>query len=288
MIQLGGFPTASFNGGLTLLEPELEAMLQNTVAPGETIYLKAQASPGEAFVITRFRVIVLKGVKKDAAGRGYGRFFGLESIIRFECRGWIRTDFIAVITRDTVNEIIPSFNVWKCSFGTTFAGDLGRVTADYVKRLERWIWDQRRSLLLTGPIQPIIPSGIVPHPGERFYLEAAATYFEEKSFRQYVSGSSSVSIPVMRGVRMRVGRTKGRSMTQSVLQEDDRGTLAIGDQRLVFSGSRRNISIALGSIATVEAFKDGFLLATPNQKTTQFRTDDDMPGLLLKRILNIP
>ena len=77
-------------------------------------------------------------------------------------------------------------------------------------------------------------------------------------------------------------------MTQSVLQEDDRGTLAVGDQRLVFSGSRRNISIALGSIATVEAFKDGFLLAAPNQKTTQFRTDDDMPGLLLKRILNIP
>ena len=288
MIRLGGFRAASFNGGQALLEPELEAMLRTTVALGETIYLKVQAAPGEAFVVTHLRVIILKGAKRDVAGRGYGRFFGLESIIRFECRGWIRTDFIAVITRDTINEIIPPFNAWKCSFGTTFAGELGRVTADYVKRIEQWISDQRRSMLLTGPMRPITPTGVVPHAGERFYLEAVAKYFEEKSFRQYVSGSSSVSFPIMRGVRMRVGGTKGRSMTQSVLEEDDRGTLAIGDQRLVFSGSRRNISIVLGSIATVEAFKDGFLLATSNQKTMQFRTDDDMPGLFLKRILNIP
>ena len=288
MIQLSGYPTASFNGSHALIEPELEAMLRKTVAPGEGLYLKVQSAPGEAFVLTQLRVIILKGAKRDPAGRGYGRFFELESITRFECRGWFQTNFIAVITIDTVNEVIPSFNLWKCSFGTTFDGDLGQATANYLKPLEQWIADQRRRLMLQGPLQTVVPTGIVPEPGEQFYLEVPAAHYEEKSFRQYVGGSSGVSIPVIRGVRMRVGATRGVSTTQSIVEEDDRGTLVIGDYRVVFAGHRRNISIPLRSIASVEAFTNGFQLAVANKKATRFRTDNDIPGLLLKRLLQIP
>ncbi len=287
-MQLWSYPTALVNSTQTTLELELEAMLKKTLSSNEAVHLKVQAAPGEAFVVTSLRVIILKSMKRDPAAKGYGRFFSLDSIIRFERRGFMRTDFIAVITPDTVNEVIPTFNAWKCSFGTSFVGDLGRETANYLKRLEQWIDDQRRTLLLTGPRQPIVSTKVVSHAGEHFYLEAPATYYEERSVRQYVGGSSSLSFPVVRGVRMRVGGSRGRSMTESVLQENDRGTLVIGDKRIVFSGSRRNIEIPLVSIATVEAFSNGFVCGVSNNKTTQFRTANDLPGLLLKHLLQIP
>ncbi len=263
-------------------------MLRKTLSVGESILLKVQAAPEEAFIVTRFRIVILKGAKRDPAGRGYGRFFGLESVIRFYNRGWPQTSFIAVITADTQQEALPTFNVWRCSFGTTFVGRLGSDTAQYLKSLEQWITSQRRSMLLQGQLQPIKPVGVVPQSGETFFIEVAATYYEEKAIRQYVSGSSSLSIPVMRGVRMRVGGTRGHSVTEAVLQEDDRGTVAIGDQRVVFTGQRRNLSVPLSSIATVQAFQDGFSFAAANKPATQFRTADELPGLLLKRLLQIP
>lgn len=288
MIQLGPNSQSSFQGSQMQLDPELEAMLRKTLSTGETVLLKVQAAPGEAFIVTRFRIIILKGAKRDPAGRGYGRFFGLESVSRFLYRGWPKTSFIAVITADTQREAIPAFSAWKCSFGTSFVGRLGSDTAKYLKSLEQWMTSQRRTMFLQGQLHPIQPVGVVPHSGETFFIEVAATYYEEKAVRQYVSGSSSISLPVMRGVRMRVGGTKGHSVTKAVLQEDDRGTVAIGDQRIVFSGQRRSISFPLSSIATVQAFQDGFLYAAANMPAVRFRTADDLPGLILKRLLHIP
>jgi hypothetical protein len=287
-MQLPGFPPASFSQSHTSLEPELEAMLQKTVAPNEAIFLKVQSAPGEAMVLTQMRIIILKGAKQDPAGRGYGRFFRLDEILRFEYRGWIRINFIAVITRDTEREKIPSFSPWKCSFGTTFVGSLGSSTAGYLKVLERWLADQRRNALLHGALPTITPIGVATQPGEQFYVQVPATYYEEKSVRQWTSGSTGVSIPIMRGVRMRVGNTRGHSTTSQVLQQDDQGTLLIGDHRVVFVGNRRNISIPLAAIATVEAFTNGLHVGVPNKMMTQFRTENDLPGLLLKRLLNIP
>jgi len=59
MIQLAGFPIASFAQSITTLEPELEAMLQKTLGPSETLYFKIQAAPAEALVLTTTRIIVL-------------------------------------------------------------------------------------------------------------------------------------------------------------------------------------------------------------------------------------
>jgi hypothetical protein len=287
VIQLSGYPIASFHGAQTALDPELEAMLHKTLYPGEAVFLKVQSALGEALVVTRDRIIVLKGASRDPAGRGYGRYFALDGIIRFECRGWIKTNFIAVITTDTKDEVIPLFGAWRCSFGTTFT-DLGNATASYLRGLEGWIASQRRAMLLQGPLQPIVVSGIASHPGESFFLAVYAKYFEEKDYREYVGSSSGVSIPVGGGVRMRVRGSRGRSVTRSVLQEDDHGLLAIGDQRIVFSGQRRSISIPLRTIVAVQAFRDGVQVSIGNKKVNQFRTRDDLPGLLLKRLLQIP
>ena len=288
MMQLVGFPVASFAGAQVQLEPELEAMLSKTLTQGEAVYLKVQGNPAEALVVTRYRIIILKGAQRGQGGKPYGRFFTLENIIRFDCKGRFRTDFIAIITPETQRENIPIFNLWKCSFGITFSNDSGRSTAHYLSQLEQWINSQRRHSIIAAPLQPINPLGIVHQSNELFFLQIAATYFEEKPVKKYTSGSSSVSVPIARGIRMRVGGSKGQSTTQFVLQEDDSGNVAIGNQRVVFVGRRRNISVPLNAIASVEVFTDGFQFAISNKKAIQFRTNDDLPGLLLKRLLQIP
>ncbi len=87
---------------------------------------------------------------------------------------------------------------------------------------------------------------------------------------------------------MRVSGSRGRAVTRSVLQEDDQGLLAVGDQRILFNGRRRSISIPLRTIVTVRVFRDGVQVSMGNKKGNQFLTPDDLPGLLLKRLLQIP
>ena len=250
--------------------------------------MKVQAAPAEAMVLTSTRIIVLKGATRGHQGKAYGRFFRIDEIVRFERRGWPQTNFIAVITPDTMNEKIPLFSSWKCSFGTTFAGSLGSATWHYLDSLMQWLMNQRRIALLSGPLPLVRPMGVATQPGEQFHIQVPATYFEEKAVRRYAGGSAGFSIPVARGIRFRVGQNRGRSVTEHVLQADDHGTLAIGDRRVVFVGTRRNISISLASITSVDAFTDGLHIGVPNRMTTQFRTDNEMPGLVLKRLLNIP
>jgi hypothetical protein len=288
MIQLAGFPIASFAQSITALEPELEAMLQKTLGPSETLYFKIQAAPAEALVLTTTRIIVLKGAQRGQNGQAYGRFFRVDEINRFEYRGWPRTTFIAVITKQTALERIPAFALWKCTFGVTISGSLGSSTATYLQGLEQWLAAERRYTLVNGPLAVIQPLNLAVQPGEIFHLQVAATYYEEKAVRQYVGGSSGVSIPVGRGVRFRVGASRGQSVTQHVLEADDQGMLAIGSRRIVFSGTRRNLSIPLSTIATVDVFSDGLRVGVPNRTTMLFKTSDEIAGIVLKRLLKIP
>jgi hypothetical protein len=263
-------------------------MLVSALVAGETVYLRVQCAPGEAIVLTQLRVIILKAARRAAPGSGFGRFFALSEIVRFEYRGWLRTSFIAVITRGTQQERIPTWNRSRCTFGATFTDRLGLLTAQYLRELETWLQSQRRAALLYGSLPVVTPVGVALQAGEEFHVQVPAAYFEEKSVRQYSGGSAGVSIPVMRGIRLRVGRSRGSSWTKQVLQENDAGSLLIGTRRLVFVGARRTLSIPLPAIVAVETFADGLRIGVANKATAVFRTEDDLPGLLLKRVLGIP
>src|SRR5581483_11180869 len=270
------------------LEPELDAMLRSALIAAEAVYLRVQSAPGEAIVLTQFRVIVLKAARRSSTGKAFGRFFALDEIVRFDCRGWLGVDFIAVITRVTQRDQIPAWNRWKCTFGVTFSSGLGAATAGYLRSLEAWLAGERRAALLNGPLPTVTPVGVAVHGGEAFHIQVPAVYYEEKAIREYSGGYSGVSVPVMRGVRVRVGGSRGTSWTTQVLQQDDAGSLLIGSRRVVFVGARRTISVSLDTIATVEAFIDGVGIGVANKPIMRFKTEDDLPGLLLKRVLNIP
>lgn len=288
MMQLAAFPVATFGGALATLEPELDAMLNSALTAGEDVRLSVQSAPGEALVVTRLRVLVLKGAARSTTGRGFGRYFAFDEIVRFERRGLLGTNFVAVVTPATQLEPIPLFARWRCTFGVTFAGTSGGPTSDYLRDLEGWLIARRRTLLLYGALPTILPVGVAVQRGESFHLQGPATYFEEKTIRQYSGRSSGISVPVVSGVRVRVGRSHGTSWNTQVLAEDDRGSLLVGSRRVVFVGARRTLSIPLHAIATVEAFRDGMHVGVANKPKAVFRTDDDLPGLVLKRVLGIP
>ena len=288
MVNLAGFASAGFTGSHAVLEPELDAMLGSALIPGEAVYLQVQAAPGQAIIVTQSRVIILKAANCAANGKPFGRYFALDEIVRFEFKGLFSTTFIAVITRVTQTEQIPTWNRRRCSFGVTFSSGLGVPTARYLRHLESWLVSQRRSTLLNGPLANVTPVGVAVQHGESFYVQVPAVYFEEKSVREYSGGSSGVSIPIAYGVRYRVGGMRGRSWTRQELQQEDSGSLLIGSGRLVFVGARRTLSIALRSITSVEAFANGVRVGVANKPMTLFKTENDLPGLLLKRVMGIP
>ena len=288
MIPLHGVPVASFAGSTMSLDNELEAMLRTTLMPHESVIFKVQGAAAEALILTSTRIIVLKGAAKAPNGRAYGRFFRIDEILRFEYRGWPKTTFIATITQETAKEPILTFALARCSFGIVLPGEVGTTVAKYLRLLETWLHAERRYALLQGQMPGIRPSSVVPEVGELFYFEAAATYFEERSVRQHTGTSSGVSIPVAKGIRFRVGSSRGQSITKHVLAPEDQGILVIGDRRVVFTGSRRTISVPLSEIVSVEAYTDSVQIGVANQMTRLFQTSTDVPWLILKRLLNLP
>jgi hypothetical protein len=288
MMNVIGLPQPAFPGAMGALEAELDVMLRSALIPGETARLRVQAAAGEALVMTQRRLIVLKGAQWSTNRRAFGRYFALDEIIRFERRGFFGTSFVAVITSDTIHERIPVWNRQRCSFGVTFSGGSGTPTFRHLEQVERWLAAQRRFTMLNGPLPTVTPVGIAVDGGERFHLQVAARYLQEKTVREWAAGSSGVSVPIVRGVRVRVGGTRGRSWSRTTIEEEDAGSLLIGDRRVVFSGSRRTVSIPLHSIASVDAYSDRMRIGIANKPLVMFVTDGDIPGLVLKRILGIP
>lgn len=263
-------------------------MLRKTLIVGEIVFLQVSSSRGEALVLTQSRIIILKAAQRDPAGRGYGRFFRIDEIARFAFRGLFRPTFIAVITAATARETIPILQPWKCTFGVTVAGTVGKDTVQYLRSVEMWLAAQRRTTILRSPLVPITPSGVAIQGREEFFLQVPASLYAEHTVREYSGGSTGWSIPVVRGVRFRVGQSRGRVTSSNVLGQDDVGTLIIGDCRVVFVGNRRLVSIPLPAISSVDVFANGLNIGVPNKLLTQFRTENEIPGLLLKRLLKIP
>jgi len=90
-------------------------------------------------------------------------------------------------------------------------------------------------------------------------VQDGATRMEMKSTGRYKTGGTSVSIPIMKGVRYRVG--SGSIRTEKSWQATARGRLLVTDKAVVFEGGDRNERITWTQIANVELLLDGFTIA---------------------------
>lgn len=124
--------------------------------------------------------------------------------------------------------------------------------------------------------------------GEEFYYECPSTAWAEHAYTQYVGGMSGISFPIFKGIRGRVGGYRGRSIRQRVNEPDDRGTLLIGNRRVLFVGRNRLISLNNVQIGTVDTYTNAVVIGIANKDKVRFDVPSEIPGLMLKRILRIP
>lgn len=103
-------------------------------------------------------------------------------------------------------------------------------------------------------------SQIVLKKGEIYHYGYSASLRETKVVKLgYSGGSAGVSIPVVKGVRFHVGKTKGHIIKNEQLVETSRGLLAITSQRVLLTPIQgfKPVSIPINKILTYSCYSNG-------------------------------
>lgn len=106
-------------------------------------------------------------------------------------------------------------------------------------------------------------------------IQNGATRMEMKSTGRYRTGGTSVSIPIMKGVRYRVG--SGSIRTEKSWQATARGRLLVTDKAVVFESGDRNERITWTQIANVELLIDGFTIAKRSGPPRTYQVSSPSP-----------
>lgn len=111
-------------------------------------------------------------------------------------------------------------------------------------------------------------SGLLLQKGEICHWEEGAGLRVQRTKREYVGGYGSVSVPVplVRGVRFRVGGFKGHPIDHTVLEDGGGGLLHVTNQRVCFTGQRCSVAIPYKKMISVGGFENGFVVQTSNEK----------------------
>jgi hypothetical protein len=82
-------------------------------------------------------------------------------------------------------------------------------------------------------------------------------YYEDKTRRQYVGGSSGVSFRVAKGVYFRTGGFKGRPVETTERVHLGTGIMAVTDKHIYFTSSQKTFRVRLDKIVSFMPFSDG-------------------------------
>ena len=123
-----------------------------------------------------------------------------------------------------------------------------------------------------------VPNTLMQKPGEVTLWSATGIFHEVgRTPTRYVGGSSGVSIPVVAGIRFRVGAMQGTAVPGEELQMDkDQGVVMLTTERLIFTGPIKtqewNFEKLL-MLSTTPDESDYFLSVSNRQKTSGVRFD---------------
>jgi len=123
-----------------------------------------------------------------------------------------------------------------------------------------------RADLDANGIRPITTS-LVLKSHEVAAVAVSATLCRYKTRTQYVGGSHGLSIPLGHGFRYRVSSYRGHPIQSQFLGEVDKGDLVITNQRLVFLGSKRDISTSVTKLLQIEPFSNAVGIAREGKET---------------------
>lgn len=120
---------------------------------------------------------------------------------------------------------------------------------------ERWLEALNAQIERVGRPGAEIPTVDSPIPlraGEACYWVGEVEWIESRVTTSRVEYSgTSLSVPVVKGVRFRVGSLTPRRVTSRELQVVDRGRLIITNKRIFFDGQAKNTTIELRHLVGV-------------------------------------
>ena len=111
---------------------------------------------------------------------------------------------------------------------------------------------------------------------------------EWKSTGSYSYGGASVSVPIAKGMRVRVGG--GSVAREKAFQVTDRGRLLVTDKAVAFEGRERNERWTWGQVADIEIYKNGYAIHRRRGKPVTFTWSHAKPkvcaviDLMLRRV----
>ena len=147
--------------------------------------------------------------------------------------------------------------------------------------------DRRRRLdqINDLPLVEIRPSKALLKPNEKAYCAIPASLQAERTIG-YSGSSNGVSIRVARGVTVRTGKSRAKAVRKIVSIAE--GELVVTDQRLIFAGDRKSLSLPLKSLVNVANYSDGFGLSsgsTTHRLLTGANFETEMFATILNRII---
>jgi hypothetical protein len=121
--------------------------------------------------------------------------------------------------------------------------------------------------------------------GEVVHLEAPAALMHEVAVREWRGGSQGFSFRVAKGVRYRVGSTRGHLVTVGTqLQIADSGVLSVTSQRVAFLGQRKTVDMPYTKLMGRNVFTDAISFSLSNRQNApliRVAMSTDVPVALL-------
>ena len=118
-----------------------------------------------------------------------------------------------------------------------------------------------------GRLPTVSEPNLIAKQGEVVHLEASAALLKEVTQREFRAGSQGFSFRVTKGVRYRVGSTRGRLVTVGTsIEVADTGVLSITNRRVVFLGDRKTIDMPYAKLAGMHLFSDAISFSLSNRQ----------------------
>lgn len=138
-----------------------------------------------------------------------------------------------------------------------------------------------------GRLDVVDPPQLMPKKNEVVHLEISAALMKEVVLREWRAGSAGYSFRIAKGVRYRVGNTRGRSVVVGTeLQVEDTGTLAVTSQRAAYMGSRKTMEFPYAKMLGLDVFEDGIRFHSSNRQRTPLFKLENKTGDVVAAILN--
>ena len=183
-------------------------------------------------------------------------------------------------------------------FIANFKAKRAAKRAKAVYELELYEWDRENNVLaealeiFEGAAKGVEPddNSLVQKKGELVLWAGTGIYHEAgRTASRYVGGSSGFSIPIMAGIRYRVGSFKGQVVPGEEMQMDkDQGMVKITNQRLIFDGLVRNNTWTFKTILAIEPYENGIRVEKEKGKSPVFQTlvSEEKLTIILGRIFS--